>query len=215
MDKKILISEKTEEILDFIKLSRKPKTVSDELEKILSAYKYVIQNIHINPYYKEPDAKDRREFYVNALCAGLTNNPGLPTTNSILLKHLLDMAGVENYLVASRSNSSNQNHVSNLVRIGSEFYFFDSTLEKAIMDDQTDRPEDLFMICAGLGRTEYGKFYTPISILGDLSQEPSDKLPENISDESMAKTIINGINYRIPSLVRNEPQTRGEEIEFN
>ena len=218
MSKKELIREKTQEILNIINVKKVPTSIVEEFERILPAYKYVVQNICKQEGFVEGKAANREEAFMNALCVGLTNNPGLPTTNAVLFKHLLDEMDVENYLVASKSKITNQNHVSNLVKIGTEFYYFDCTLEREIYEEEYGSSGNFLMLCAALGKEEYEKFYKPVKLLVDLSKEATEEFPTNIADESISKSVICGISRNIPDF-RKKPDIIHEitenEIEKN
>jgi len=201
LDKKKIIKEETENIMNFLGLSKKALTYGEELENVIKIYKYVIQNINSDLNYREPKANSKQERYMDSLLIALINNPGVYTTNSILFKHLLDMSGTENLIVKSKSKVSGANAIANLVKIGSEYYYFLPTLEKEMLNE-VSMPDNLFMRCAALGKKDYDRLYFSSEILEDIDKPASKELPKNISEESLLKTIVNGINFRLPSLKR-------------
>ena len=56
MSKKLLIEKKTKEIFKFLKISKKPNCVSEELDIAIRLYKYVFQNINLDLSCKVPKA---------------------------------------------------------------------------------------------------------------------------------------------------------------
>ena len=195
-DKKDAIEKKSMQILRFLNLSIKNSNIVDQLGIILRLYKYVIQNV----YTEETDIKNasesKEEEYLNALYKGITRNPGLQTTDAILFKHLLYMKGFSSYILLSKSRNG-INNVSNLVKIGKEWYFFDSSLERSIYTEQGE----VLYCCAALGKEEYYKFNTPIGVLPENLKKPIVPLPTTVADESMPRTLIDGVVKNIPDLV--------------
>jgi len=194
--KKDIIQKKSMQILRFLNLSIKNNNIVDQLGIILRLYKYVIQNV----YYGEPETPNvsgtKEEEYLNALYSGITRNPGLQTTDAILFKHLLYMKGFNSHILLSKSRNG-INNLSNLVKIGKEWYFFDSSLERSIYGEQGE----VLYCCAALGAEEYNKFNTPIGVLPENLKKPILPLPTGIADESMPRTLIDGVVKNIPDLI--------------
>ena len=198
----LFINEKTRRVVDFLGFYDR-KTSGTKLENIIKTYKYVVQNINSNPNYREDHNNlDITTNYTNILQNALVNNPGLPTSNCILLQHLLSAIDVDNYLVFCKSNNSGEPHVCVLVKINREYYYFDPTLERAIADENamgTDRP---LLLCAAMGKSDYEKLYTPVQALRSPEKRNRNSFPKNIADESIAKIIVNAINLKLPSNLR-------------
>lgn len=216
-NKDLIIREKTRRIIDFLGFYDR-KTSGTELENIIKTYKYVVQNINPNLSYREKHSGlDVNTNYNNILLVALDNNPGLPTSNNVLFHHLLSGIDVDSYLVLCKSNSSGEPHVSTLVKIKNEYYYFDPSLERSIADENavgTDRP---LMLCAAMGRSDYEKLYNPVQVLRKPGKKSKDTFPKNIADESIAKIIINAINLRLPNLrVQRDikPDERAEDLEI-
>lgn len=214
MSKKLLIEEKTKEILKFLKISKKPNCVSEELDIAIRLYKYVFQNINLDLSYKVPKADSKSEFYANALYQALESNPGLPDTNAVEFKHLLDMAKFENYLVALKVNNTGNQKIANLVKIGTEFHYFDISLEYEL--HQSCKAKDDMLYYAGLGREEYERAFTPVAVLKDFSNPENNKLPSNIAEESFGIPIIYDISRRYPNLrMKSNATKKGKKQEQN
>lgn len=206
IEKKKTIEKKSMQILRFLNLNRKTSNIVEQLGIILKIYKYVVQNIHPKAKLEIKNiSKTKEEEYLNNLYVGLTNNPGLSVTNSILFKHLLYMKGFESYVILSKSRSGTS-HISNLVKIGKEFFYFDTTLERSIFEEQAINEDDLLFCCAALGKEEYSKFYTPIQILPNNLKKKFMLMPDNISEESMPRTLIDSVGKIIPNeITENNP----------
>lgn len=194
--KKDIIEKKSMQILRFLNLSIKNSNIVDQLGIILRLYKYVIQNVYREGTDIKNVSESKEEEYINALYSGVTRNPGFQTTDAILFKHLLYMKGFDSYVLLSKSRNG-INNLSNLVKIGKAWYFFDSSLERSIGAEQGD----ILYCCAALGSDEYTKFNTPIGVLPEKLKKPILGLPNNIADESMPRTIIDDVVKNIPDLV--------------
>ena len=200
IEKKKIIENKSMQILRFLNLSKKNSNIIEQLEIILKIYKYVVQNIHPESKYEQSNISNtKEEEYLHNLYIGLIDNPGLSVTNSILFKHLLYMKGFESYIILSKSRSGSL-HISNLVKVGKEFFYFDTTLERSIFEEQAINEDDMLFCCAALGKEEYSKFYKPFQILLNNFKKNSMKImPENISEESMPRHLIESIVKIIPN----------------
>ena len=200
IEKKKIIENKSMQILRFLNLSKKNSNIIEQLEIILKIYKYVVQNIHPESKYEQSNiSHTKEEEYLHNLYIGLIDNPGLSVTNSILFKHLLYMKGFESYIILSKSRSGSL-HISNLVKVGKEFFYFDTTLERSIFEEQAINEDDILFCCAALGKEEYSKFYKPFQILSNNFKKNSMKImPENISEESMPRHLIESIVKIIPN----------------
>lgn len=202
LEKEKIIEKKSMQILRFLNLRRKSSNIIDQLGIVLRLYKYVVQNIYSDAENNlENISGTKQEEYLNNLYLGVTRNPGNQTTNAILFKYLLYLKGFESSIVLSRSKNNNSLHVSNLVKIGKEQFFFDPTLERSIYEEQGKNPDDILFCCAALGEDEYKKFYTPIEVLPEDLNKPTLPLPSNIAEESMPETLIESIGKIIPNLL--------------
>ena len=212
LNKEVLINEKTRRIIEFLGFYDK-KTSGTDIENIIKTYKYVIQNINKDLAYKEhANHLDPKTNYYDTLLLALENNPGLPTTNCVLLQHLLRGINVDSYLVLCKSNRSGTPHIANLVKIKKEYYYFDPTLEKTI----TDENDSSLLLCAALGKSDYEKLYTPMQVIRRPEKKSKDSFPKNIAEESIAKVIVNAISLKIPNNLKIKPErdTEREGLEL-
>lgn len=198
MDIDLEIKEKTRKIIDYLGFYDR-RTSGTELENIIKTYKYVVQNIKTDLNFREnPNSSSLEQNYKSILLRALVNNPGLPTDNCILLSHLFSGIDVNNRIVLCESTKTGKPHICVLARIKREFYYFDPTLEKAILDENTLGSGKKLLLCAAMGRNEYEKFYQPIKVLKKPNDRSKDSFPKNIADESIGKVIINAINHSLP-----------------
>lgn len=216
LEKQRAIDEKTKQIISMLGIKKSFKLLN-QLASALKLYKYVFQKNDSSFAKSIPEikAKDKNEVYLNDLYLGLTHNPGLPSTNTITYKHLLMHSIAESEVVLLKSKSSGAIHLSNIVKLGKEYYFFDPTLERSIYDDDTWEENKGTLCCAALGRNDdYFKLYEPLGILPDNMNAGLKPLPENIAEESMSKKLVNEIASLIPdyskSAYRNQNDDYGD-----
>lgn len=199
-EKQRVIDEKTKQIISLLGV-KKSFRLLNQLASALKLYKYVFQKNDSNfaKSISEVKSKNKNDVYLNDLYLGLTHNPGLPSTNTIAYKHLLMHSIAESEVVLLKSKDSGRLHLSNLVKLGKEYYFFDPTLERSIFDDDTWGENRGTLCCAALGKNDdYFRLYDPVGILPDDMNMQLKPLPENIAEESMSKNLVNEIASLIP-----------------
>lgn len=214
LEKQRVIDEKTRQIISMLGVKKSFKLLN-QLASALKLYKYIFQknNSSFTKNIPEVQSKDKNEVYLNDLYLGLTNNPGLPSTNTITYKHLLMHSIAEAEVVFLRSRNSGAIHLSNIVKLGKEYYFFDPTLERSIYDDDTWEENKGTLCCAALGKNDdYFKLYEPLGILPDNMNTGLKPLPENIAEESMSKSLINEIASLIPDY--SKPTYRNQNTDY-
>lgn len=200
IEKQRAIEEKTRQIIGLLGV-KKSFRLLNQLASALKLYKYIFQKNDSNFAISIPEvkSKDKNEVYLNDLYLGLTHNPGLPSTNTITYKHLLMHSIAESEVVLLKSKNSGDIHLSNIVKLGKEYYFFDPTLERSIYDDDTWEENKGTLCCAALGKNDdYFKLYEPLGVLPDNMNSELKPLPENIAEESMSKNLVNEIASLIP-----------------
>lgn len=205
-EKKKLIEDRTMQILRFLNLRVKNSNIVEQLGIVLRLYKYVVQNIYEDSYEESETQKTKQEEYLNDLYKGVLKNPGDQTTNAILLNHLLYMKGFDTHIILAKSKKGVP-HVANIARIGKEYFFFDTTLERSIYVEQGENPDEMLFCCAALGKEEYSKFYTPIEVLNEDLDKPAVPFPTAMAEESMPRQLIESVVKLIPDLsIENNPE---------
>lgn len=200
MNKELLIKNRTDEIFDFLQIPNKlPSSGAEILERCIRIYKYVVQNIDTSLSEMQPNSNDLDSSYTDELYKGLMQNSGLPTTTSIVLKHLLENAGIESVIVILKSRTGGK-HVSTIVKLeDNKYYYFDPTLERSIFEEQAGTPEELYLYSAAVGSEEYEKMYKPTKVIA--SKEQTSEIMNNMADKSLSKFLVNSISNRLPVLI--------------
>lgn len=199
-EKKKLIENRSMQILRFLNLTVKNSNIVDQLGIVLRLYKYVVQNVF--PEEQSFDGKaesTKQEEYLSDLYRGVMKNPGDQTTNAILFNHLLYMKGFDTHIILARSKNGTP-HVANIARIGREYFFFDTTLERSIYEEQGENPDEMLFCCAALGKEEFSKFYTPIEVLNEDLDKPAVPFPTAMAEESMPRQLVESVVKLIPDL---------------
>ena len=199
-EKKKLIENRSMQILRFLNLTVKNSNIVDQLGIVLRLYKYVVQNVF--PEEQSFDGKaesTKQEEYLSNLYRGVMKNPGDQTTNAILFNHLLYMKGFDTHIILARSKNGTP-HVANIARIGREYFFFDTTLERSIYEEQGENPDEMLFCCAALGKEEFSKFYTPVEVLNDDLDKPAVPFPTAMAEESMPRQLVESVVKLIPDL---------------
>ena len=199
-EKKKLIENRSMQILRFLNLTVKNSNIVDQLGIVLRLYKYVVQNVF--PEEQRFDGKaesTKQEEYLSDLYIGVMKNPGDQTTNAILFNHLLYMKGFDTHIILARSKNGTP-HVANIARIGKEYFFFDTTLERSIYEEQGENPDEMLFCCAALGKEEFSKFYTPVEVLNEDLDKPAVPFPTAMAEESMPRQLVESVVKLIPDL---------------
>lgn len=199
-EKKKLIENRSMQILRFLNLTVKNSNIVDQLGIVLRLYKYVVQNVF--PEEQSFDGKaesTKQEEYLSDLYRGVMKNPGDQTTNAILFNHLLYMKGFDTHIILARSKNGTP-HVANIARIGKEYFFFDTTLERSIYEEQGENPDEMLFCCAALGKEEFSKFYTPVEVLNEDLDKPAVPFPTAMAEESMPRQLVESVVKLIPDL---------------
>lgn len=199
-NKDLIIEERTKQILEFLQSKKSPEQSIEVLREVLKMYKYVVQNINLGAIEnKFGTPSSREDAYKNELVKGLTNNTGLPTTNSIALNHLLNSVNIENYIAILKSRTGG-NHVASLIKLDSEYYYFDPTLERSNYEDQYRGFDEFPLSFAALGKEDYERIYKPVRIMASMTQDVTKEIKPDIAEKSISRTLINSISRVIPHL---------------
>ena len=114
-----------------------------------------------------------------------SNDINIQAYNACKLQKYLATGNVKYQEFISNNNMS----VTNLVLIGNKYYYFDSTLDKELYEEDND--EDFILSVAGIGKKLYEKFFTPINIVNLDNNKRVSSLPKNISDSDLDVTTLN------------------------
>lgn len=203
IDKEDAIKAKTEAVLKFLNIT----TSNDQmvqLENAMKIHKYISQNSsYTQDIMQEKTDYNTDEAYLNELYNGLINKRGVCTTDAVVFKHLLSESGMHGDVVILESKEGGV-HASTLAQLGDESYYFDTTLERTIFEQQSNDPEKFVFCCAALGQQEYSQFYNPVGVLPENLNGDLLPMPANISQGSVPKIIIQSIGSQIQNLTFDE-----------
>ena len=206
-EKKKLIENRSMQILRFLNLRVKNSNIVEQLGIVLRLYKYVVQNIFPEEQVDDGVAEStKQEEYLSNLYKGVMKNPGDQTTNAILFNHLLYMKGFDTHIILARSKNGTP-HVANIARIGKEYFFFDTTLERSIYEEQGENPDEMLFCCAALGKEDFNRFYKPVEVLNDDLDKPAVPFPTAMAEESMPRQLVDSVVKLIPDLsIEHNPE---------
>ena len=202
LSREIIIEQTEQAIHDIIKELglEESDDVMIQLKNCCLLQKYIVEhNDFDKSIVDEKESYDTDDLVIRDLYNGVVLHNGVCMTNAIMFKNILQRVGVNVEILGLISNDTNVMHASNIVELDGEYYFFDSTLEKSIYDENSQDGE-FYLCAAGLGKNEYCSIYTPEVMLPD---DPNGKvlpLPENISDYRIPSDVVNSL---IPHDMKN------------
>lgn len=191
---KIEIDTKLDEIIHELGLE-KTNDVIKQLKNCCLVQKYIVEhNTYNSNIMNEKDRYSEEEIAILDLYNAVVLNESVCTSNSLMFKAILQKIGIKAEVIGLTSNESGVMHASNIVELNDKYYFFDTTLEQAIYMENKDKTNGQIMLCcAGLGKKEYCKFYTPEVVLPDNPTDNVIKLPENISNDRIPQELVNSL----------------------
>lgn len=140
INKEAEIKSKTNKILRFLNISHSNDKIV-QLENAMKIHKYIAQNSAYTSDIKQEKADySTDEAYLNELYNGLINKRGVCTTDSVVFKYLLSEIGMHGDVVILEAKEG-EVHASTLVKLRNESYYFDTTLERTIFEQQSNNPE--------------------------------------------------------------------------
>lgn len=145
----------------------------------------IIQRYLINYSYERKEIVNTgKSVYVDtlyhAIFKGINDSIGM----ALVFYNLAKKIGL-NVKVVVMNDENKEYYLSNLVKLGSKYFYFDAYLEKSIYEEEKDK--DYELRCVGLGKENYEKFLKPIVIL--YPENERDGL-NNIADSDCAISFI-------------------------
>ena len=101
-----------------------------------------------------------------------------------------------------------------MIKLDSEYYYFDTTLEKSNYDDQYKGFYDFPLSFAALGKEDYERIYKPVRIMASMTQDVTKEIKPDIAEKSISRTLINSISRAIPhfaEISNKEHKNRDED----
>ncbi len=197
------INYKIEEIITELGL-----IVSDDpiiqLKNCCLVQRYIVENnVYSDNIMNEKRNYSEENIVLLDLYNALVLHTGVCTSNSLMFKKILERVGTKVEVIGLYSNGSNDMHASNIVEIDGKYYFFDSTLESYIYQQNGHMTNgEIVLCCAGLGKNEYCQLYSPQVVLPDDPMDDTKELPSNISEERILADFVNGLLEDEPNSVK-------------
>ena len=186
------IEEKIDEIIRELHLEPSDD-INVQLKNCCLVQKYIVEHIE----YQERIMEDKtmmadENIRILDLYNAAIHHVGVCSSNSILFQEILRRIGMKVECVALESSEGGF-HMANLVELGGQYYFFDSTLERSIYEDHMDDGKGLVLCCAALGKSEYCPFYTPKAVMPDNPMDQVRDVPSNIAEERIPAVVVNTV----------------------
>ncbi len=185
---------------------KQSQNVDDEVEKIIKELSLVV-----NPNKEEAlknackiqkymvlrevpltlsDVKSS-DSQINEMFDELENGREDYITNSYVFSCILSRVGMTVCNVGLK-DENDEFYMANLVLLGNEYYYFDSSLEKEIYEEEKEENiEEFSLCCAGLGKKSYESFFTPVVTFSFQNQGKKGLVPKNIALEDISMEKIN------------------------
>jgi hypothetical protein len=121
---------------------------------------------------------------------GFINNKADYVTYSYMFSEVLKRVGMKVLNIGAKDENGDF-YVTNLVLIGDKYYYFDTNLDKEILDSEDDN--DLVLCCAGIGYDRYTQYFTPLSVLNYNNTGMNVELPSNIAKDDFDIDYVNSL----------------------
>lgn len=184
------IEDKIKNIIRELKL-KKPESEDDQLLNAAKLQRYLVTNKTFN---EETKYSIGNSVITNELYHGLIDGKTDCIINSFIFSEILNKAG-NNVLSVAFKDEFGRYYVSNLVLIGEEYYYFDTTLEKDVFVENGSNLSKFILCAAALGRNNYEQFFKPLCIIDFHDALAENLLPYNISVSDLDIDIVNKVLY--------------------
>ena len=165
-----------------------------QLKNCCLVQKYIAEhNSYDEKIMVEKESYSSDEIVILDLYNAVVLHNGVCTSNSLMFKKILKQIGI-NVEVVGLFSSEGGIHAANIVELDGAYYYFDTTLETTIYEENKDKTNGrIILCCAGLGENMYTQFYTPQVVLPDNPLDDVGEIPHNIASESIPPDIINDL----------------------
>ena len=191
---KIEIEQSIDEVVRELGLCESDDAI-EQLRNCCLVQKYIIEhNNYDNNIMAEKETYSDEEIAIIDLYNAVVLHNGVCSSNSLMFKKILERVGQKVEVVGLISNQSGAMHASNLALLDGKYYFFDSTLDSRIYEENKQESNgELLLCCAGLGKEDYCKYYTPQVILPESALDNILPLPDNISEGRIPFDLVNNL----------------------
>jgi len=167
----------------------RPYTEDIELQNAAKLQMYLATIPRLDEKLKE---NIKTTIFDTVITKNLLENNSSSLYNTYIFKEILNKLD-SNVLNVLLTDENNNYYVSNLVKIGDQYYYFDVTLEKAVFEANGSNYDNFVLCCAALGKNSYEQFFRPISLIDFNKELKEDTLPNNISNIDIDIDLVNKI----------------------
>jgi hypothetical protein len=184
------IEDKIKNIIKELDL-RKPESEDGQLLNAAKLQRYLVTNRKFN---EETKCNIGNSVITNQLYHGLIDGKTDCIVNSFIFSEILNKTG-NNVLNVAFKDEFGKYYVSNLVLIGDEYYYFDTTLEKDVFVENGSDLSKFILCAAALGRKNYEEFFKPLCLIDFQDSLAENLLPDNIAVNDIDIDIVNRILF--------------------
>lgn len=188
MSVSLQIEDKINEIIAKLNL-RKPETEENHLFNAAKLQMYLATN---NNYDDDTRINIGTSVTKNELFHGLVNGKMDSIVNSYIFSEILNKVGNKVLNVALKDESGAY-YIANLVLIGTEYYYFDVTLEHSVFIENGGEIQNFVLCCGALGRGSYEQFFKPMCLIDFHDKLAENELPDNIARLDIDIDLVNKI----------------------
>lgn len=188
------IDEEIDRIISELNL-QKSDDVMVQLKNCCLVQKYIVEhNIYKDSIMEEKETYSEENIATLDLYNAVVLHVGVCTSNTLMFKKILERVGVKVEMIGLTGKDRDAKHFCNIVELDGQYYFFDSTLETSIYEQNKELSGGrLVLCCAGLGTDEYCELYTPRVLIPDNPLDNVLELPTNIASERIPITVVNSM----------------------
>lgn len=182
------IEDKIKSIIKELNL-RKPENEDQQLLNAAKLQRYLVTN---GEKIKNTRYGVGSSVAKNGLYHGLIGGKTDCIINSYVFSEILNKVG-NNVLNVAFKDDSGKYYVSNLVLIGEDYYYFDTTLEKDVYLENGAGAHGFVLCSAALGRNSYDQFFKPLCLIDFHDALAENALPSNIAINDIDIDIVNKV----------------------
>ena len=188
MSASLQIEDKINEIIAKLNL-RKPDSEETSLLNAAKLQMYLATNFN---YDEETKLNIGSSVTKNELFHGLINGKLDSIVNAYIFSEILNKVG-NNVLNVALKDENGAYYIANLVLIGTEYYYFDVTLEHSVFIENGGEIKNFVLCCGALGRGSYEQFFKPMCLIDFHDKLAENSLPDNIARLDIDIDLVNKI----------------------
>lgn len=180
------IEDKINEIIAKLNL-RQPESEETSLLNAAKLQMYLATNSN---YDNETKINIGSSVTKNELLHGLVNGKLDSIVNAYIFSEILNKVG-NKVLNVALNDENGAFYIANLVLIGSDYYYFDVTLEHSVFVENGGELKNFVLCCGALGRGSYEQFFKPMCLIDFHDKLAENKLPDNIARLDIDIDLVN------------------------